>query len=109
MTSGCFDHSAIWSRTKMWRRNRSSVDWASEIRSGRLAADIKRTPARFSRLRLRVRAPILPAADSFCNSRVERRVPGNDRLGGAQAVHRGADDAARVAGPFADRVEPFDP
>src|SRR4051812_17912677 len=36
MISGCFDHSAIWSRTKMWRRNRSSVVCASAIRSGRL-------------------------------------------------------------------------
>src|SRR5947208_2713332 len=36
MMSGLFDHSAIWSRTKMCRRNRSSVVWASEIRSGRL-------------------------------------------------------------------------
>src|SRR5258708_2748016 len=33
MTSGCFDHSAIWSRTKIWRRNRSSVVCASAINS----------------------------------------------------------------------------
>ena len=36
MMSGCFDHSAIWSRTKIWRRNCSSVVWASAIRSGRV-------------------------------------------------------------------------
>src|SRR3954452_7220369 len=40
MTSGCFDHSAIWSRTKIWRRNRSSVAWASAMRSGRSAGAI---------------------------------------------------------------------
>src|SRR5690242_6672727 len=40
MTSGCLDHSAIWSRTKIWRRKRSSVVWASAIRSGRVAVDI---------------------------------------------------------------------
>src|SRR4051794_4149494 len=33
MTSGAFDHSAIWSRTKIWRRKVSSVVWASAIRS----------------------------------------------------------------------------
>src|SRR5262245_20797511 len=38
MTSGCFDHSAIWSRTKICRRKCSSVAWASEIRSGRVSA-----------------------------------------------------------------------
>src|SRR4051812_48354229 len=31
MSSGFFDHSAIWSRTKIWRRNRSSEVWASSI------------------------------------------------------------------------------
>src|SRR4051794_25658436 len=36
MMRGCFDHSAIWSRTKIWRRKRSSVVCASEIRSGRV-------------------------------------------------------------------------
>src|SRR5438105_12895045 len=34
MSSGCFDHSAIWSRTKICRRNRSSVVCASAISSG---------------------------------------------------------------------------
>src|SRR5690349_15083019 len=37
MTRGALDHSAIWSRTKMWRRNDSSVVWAFEISSGRVA------------------------------------------------------------------------
>src|SRR5262249_58063456 len=40
MMSGCRDHSAIWSRTKMWRRNCSSLVWAAEIRSGKVAVDI---------------------------------------------------------------------
>src|ERR1043166_3571958 len=41
MTSGSFDHSCIWSRTKMWRRNASSVHWASEIRSGKVAVGME--------------------------------------------------------------------
>src|SRR5215471_7523517 len=40
MTSGCFDHSAIWSRTKIWRRKRSSLVCASAIRSGSGLLDI---------------------------------------------------------------------
>src|SRR5262245_3939313 len=36
MRSGCLDHSAIWSRTKIWRRKRSSPVCASESRSGRI-------------------------------------------------------------------------
>src|SRR4051794_23553595 len=44
MMKGSFDHSAIWSRTKIWRRKRSSVAWACEIRSGKAAvADIEGT------------------------------------------------------------------
>src|SRR4051812_48978039 len=37
MTSGRFDQSAIWSRTKMWRRNDSSVVCELAISSGRVA------------------------------------------------------------------------
>src|SRR3989442_1401769 len=44
MISGCFDHSDIWSRTKICRRNRSSVVWASAIRSGRGASVAIRRP-----------------------------------------------------------------
>src|SRR5262245_5716696 len=35
MTSGCFDHSAIWSRTKICLRNPSSVVCPSAIKSGK--------------------------------------------------------------------------
>src|SRR3982750_3472398 len=31
MRRGFFDQSAIWSRTKIWRRNRSSDVWAASI------------------------------------------------------------------------------
>src|SRR5262249_1162502 len=34
MINGCFDHSAIWSRTKSWRRNGSSVVRANGTREG---------------------------------------------------------------------------
>src|SRR5262249_41762180 len=40
MMSGCFDHSAIWSRTKICRRNCSSLTWACEIKSGSVPQDI---------------------------------------------------------------------
>src|SRR5262249_20812248 len=40
MTSGCFDHSAIWSRTKICRRNRSSLVCGSAIKSGSVTVDM---------------------------------------------------------------------
>src|SRR5438552_5804936 len=40
MMSGCLDHSAIWSRTKICRRNCSSLAWACEMRSGSVPQDM---------------------------------------------------------------------
>src|SRR5712692_3068503 len=79
---GCLDHSAIWSRTKIWRRKRSSLVWASAISSGRIAGVIAGTS--------------VSGQESSANDRAhEARLPHDF----AQAAHQ----AGRLFRP-----EPFD-
>src|SRR5439155_25072007 len=92
MMSGSFDHSAIWSRTKICRRNCSSLAWACETRSGSVPQDI---------------------ADPFANRRaggVRAALAGPVRLllstvrNGRQGVQAGDPREIVDGHPFVDRV-----